>query len=42
MTMIIIENVLKQEHTLEQSPYFDFSISDDPLKRPVLFDEVKK
>ena len=36
------ENVLKQKHILEQSPYFDFNISEDPLNKPVMYDEVEK
>ena len=36
------ENVLKQKHILEQSPYFDFNISDDPLNKPIMYDEVEK
>ena len=52
MTMIIMtidhyfyENVLKQKHILEQSPYFDFNISDDLLNNlpcMSLYDEVEK
>ena len=36
------ENVLKQKYILEQSPYFDFNILDDPLNKPVMYDEVEK
>ena len=34
--------VLKQKHILVQSPYFAFNISDDPLNKPVMYDEVGK
>ena len=36
------EKFLKQKHVLEQLPYFAFNISDDPLNKPVKYDEVEK